>query len=597
MGSLPPFALLAARGTEDHVLHRCARGNHGENVVFFCDLRVNDHGPIRVRQGLLENPGHVTAPPDPKRLASVALGELHEVRIADQVHAGKAVFPEQVLPLAHHAEEAVVDDEDLDRELQVRSGGKLVHRHLKPAVAHDGTHQVLGPRELGADGRGEPEPHCPRPSRGDPLEPLFRLVELGRPHLVLAHIRGHDGRSLCEPVQLIDDVLGLEGAPLMVVQRVCRLPSLDLLQPFGGVPRLELPVEVREHRARVTDNGAVHWVQLVDLRGVDVHVDLHRVGAEGIRGSRDPVVPARPHRHDQVAVDHRFIGVGRAVHAEHPEAQGMGLGERSLAQQGVGDRDLHLFRQDAQLCAGPGDHRPVADQQHGPFCLVQHPRNAGNLVRVSSFGHMVARQMELLVLAHLDGRVGAVTGNVDENGAGSPRLGEVEGLPHHAGELRGGFDQIGVLHYRKRDPCNVGFLECVHPQVLHAGLPRDHDHGYRVHLCREDARDGVGCARARGDQDHAGLTACAGKAVGHVGGALLVTGQHQLDGRVHEGIEQRNGGAAGEAEHVLDPLLLQDVHHGLGAREGASRLCISHLNLSFLMPRFLKYCSTGAKNK
>ena len=134
-----------------------------------------------------------------------------------------------------------------------------------------------------------------------------------------------------------------------------------------------------------------------------------------------------------------------------------------------------------------------------------------------------------------------------------------------------------MLDHGERYPRDIRFLESVHSEVLHAGLPGEHDHGDRVHLCREDAGDGVGGPGARGDQDHSRPPAGAGKAVRHVGGPLLVAGQDKLDGRVYEGVEQRDCGAPGEAEDVLHPLLLQYVHHRLGAREGALRLRISHV--------------------
>ena len=135
----------------------------------------------------------------------------------------------------------------------------------------------------------------------------------------------------------------------------------------------------REDRARVPDDGAVHRVELVDLRRVDVDVDLHRVRAERLGGAGDPVVPARADGHDQVAVRHRLVGVGGAVHAEHAQGQRVRLGERALAQQRVGDRDLHRLRERAQLRAGARDHRAVADEEHGPLCRVQHLRRAGDL--------------------------------------------------------------------------------------------------------------------------------------------------------------------------------------------------------------------------
>ena len=62
-----------------------------------------------------------------------------------------------------------------------------------------------------------------------------------------------------------------------------------------------------------------------------------------------------------------------------------------------------------------------------------------------------------------------------------------------------------------------------------------------------------------------GLPGRAGVAVGHVGRALLVAHEDQLDLRVDQGVEDRDRGAAREPEDQLDPLALQALHELLGA--------------------------------
>ena len=74
--------------------------------------------------------------------------------------------------------------------------------------------------------------------------------------------------------------------------------------------------------------------------------------------------------------------------------------------------------------------------------------------------------------------------------------------------------------------------------------------------------------------------------VRHVGGALLVPGEDELDRGIDQGIEQGDGGPAGQAEDVLHPLLLKHVHHGLGARASSS----ASLSLPWLR-LVLKYSS------
>ena len=57
-----------------------------------------------------------------------------------------------------------------------------------------------------------------------------------------------------------------------------------------------------------------------------------------------------------------------------------------------------------------------------------------------------------------------------------------------------------------------------------------------------------------------------GVAVGHVGGALLVAHQDQLDLRVDQRVEDRHGSPTGEAKDVFDALPLQALNDLLSTR-------------------------------
>ena len=70
-------------------------------------------------------------------------------------HGAEAVVVEQLLPLADHAQIAVVHDDDLDRQAVAGDGGEFRDRHLETAIAADGEDQFVGPGELRADGGGE----------------------------------------------------------------------------------------------------------------------------------------------------------------------------------------------------------------------------------------------------------------------------------------------------------------------------------------------------------------------------------------------------------------------------------------------------------
>ena len=78
-------------------------------------------------------------------------------------------------------------------------------------------------------------------------------------------------------------------------------------------------------------------------------------------------------------------------------------------------------------------------------------------------------------------------------------------------------------------------------------------------------RHGIGGARARGDQHHAGLAGRAGIAFGGVAGTLLVADQNVLNVLLLEQLViDRQHRTAGIAEDVLDPVVLQRLDDHLG---------------------------------
>src|ERR1700685_4289178 len=74
---------------------------------------------------------------------------------------------EALLPLANHAEEAVVDDGDVDGHLLLLQGGELSGGHLEAAVAGDDPDVFFRAGCLGADGGGQSEAHGAQAARGD----------------------------------------------------------------------------------------------------------------------------------------------------------------------------------------------------------------------------------------------------------------------------------------------------------------------------------------------------------------------------------------------------------------------------------------------
>src|SRR5688572_1319857 len=133
--------------------HHLARGGAGRDhrvgVLLARDADVDHDGAVGLERGLdvgdergLVRQAHARGP--------VGLGELDEVGPLAEVDLGVALVPEQLLPLADHAQVAVVEDEHLDRDAVLGAGGQLLRVHLDRAVAADHDGRDVGPRDGGA---------------------------------------------------------------------------------------------------------------------------------------------------------------------------------------------------------------------------------------------------------------------------------------------------------------------------------------------------------------------------------------------------------------------------------------------------------------
>jgi hypothetical protein len=97
----------------------------------------------------------------------------------------------------------------------------------------------------------------------------------------------------------------------------------------------------------------VHLFDLVDLTGVDVEVG-NGLGPrrELGRNARHTVVKACAHGDQEVAVVHRVVGIGGAMHAQHVQAVRFGGVVAADPHQCGGDRDAESLGEAAQRLGG-----------------------------------------------------------------------------------------------------------------------------------------------------------------------------------------------------------------------------------------------------
>ena len=347
----------------------------------------------------------------PQAEAAVGVGELDEVghragcRL--QVGVGVALVVEERLPLAHHAERAVVDDRDLDRDVVDDAGRELLVGHLEAAVAVDRPDRALRLGDLGAHGRRHREAHGAEAAGVDPGVGALVLHELRRPHLVLADA-GDVGRlGARDGADPLDDVLRREGAVLLACcSRAGRCASSPATCSRHGVvvPGAAASSMARSaHRAmrslmtslHVTDDRHVGDAVLADLGRVDVGVDHLGVGGEGRQLAGHAVVEAGPEGDEEVGLLQRRHRRDGAVHAGHAEVERVAVGHRTARHERRDDRDPGQLDEPAQLLAGAGADDAAADVEHRPLRLGDQPGGLADLLAVRPGHRAVAGQVDL----------------------------------------------------------------------------------------------------------------------------------------------------------------------------------------------------------
>src|SRR5437762_2653290 len=113
-------------------------------------------------------------------------------------HAGRTPTPSSTflcspppfLPLPNHAVTSIIEKNDFNRQLVLRSGRQFLQVHLEAAFTGNTDDHLVWKRFLRPDSRWETKAHRPQPTRGQPRPRLCPFEVLRRPHLVLAHVRG-----------------------------------------------------------------------------------------------------------------------------------------------------------------------------------------------------------------------------------------------------------------------------------------------------------------------------------------------------------------------------------------------------------------------
>ena len=136
----------------------------------------------------------------------------------------------------------------------------------------------------------------------------------------------------------------------------------------------------------------------------------------------------------------------------------------------------------------------------------------------------------------------------------------------HAWNILRARDEVGMLDHRIGGSDDIGLLEGVRANRVHAHLPGDHDQRNGVHVRIGDRGDHVRGARAGGHDAHAHTAGRHGIAFGGMACGLLVAHQYESEFRiVLDRMVDRQNRTARNAENVLNSQILQRTNQRFGA--------------------------------
>ena len=141
---------------------------------------------------------------------------------------------EAIFPLYDHSEVLVIDDDGFGGNIFGDSGGQFLDVHEERAVAVDINDFAMGAGDFGAECGRVAVAHGAETCGGEEAAGVVEVIELSRPHLVLANARGDDGFPFGEAAELLNNLLGHDAiGDGGVGEGILFTPDLDFFTPFG----------------------------------------------------------------------------------------------------------------------------------------------------------------------------------------------------------------------------------------------------------------------------------------------------------------------------------------------------------------------------
>jgi hypothetical protein len=499
-----------------------------------------------------------------------SIGQLDEVGVG-LVSPGETVLVEERLPLGNHSLLLVVQDNDLDTNVELGNGGKLLKRHVEGSVSVNVDNDSVRAGNLGSNGGRKTESHGSKTTGGDHGTGVSPAEVLSSPHLVLSDTGGNDDVLLAVGGlvgDLLNDGLGLDhgtGGLALVVEGVALLPVGDLGEPLrAGLDSFDVGEEESQVVGNISLNGLGSLDDLVDVLGHDLEVDNSSTslsgGSLGGRSelgdvSGDTVIETGSKSEDQVGLLHGQVGVSGSVHSQHVKGLLVQLIESTKSLKGGGDGDLGLLGELLQELRSDGTlNDTLSSVDDGLLGLGQKVGNAlDGVVKVllvqllgsegSSRG--VGGELGLEGDGVTEDGSGDILGQVDENGSGTSSGSNLESLVNSSGKLSDVLNHDVPLGAGTGDSDNVGLLEGIGSDSGGGDLSTEDNEGGSVGQGILEGGDNIGGTRSGGDEDDTRLSGGTGVTLGHVSSTLLVSGKNELKVlRVVDGIKNRENSSS-----------------------------------------------------
>src|SRR5579864_6161422 len=542
-------------GTANHVAERGASGHHGINGIFLLNAEVHENGFLSFASGA-NGGNHIGARSDTFASNAKSVGQSGEIR-RNKRSSNVALVVEEFLPLANHAEIAVVNDGDLDVDLFLNDGGKLAHGHLEAAVAHDDPDFGIGLGELRSDGSGKCKAHGAEAAGSDERSGLIVVVILRFPHLVLADVGDNDGLAAGFFPNVVNDVRGVEmavvGQALNVANGGITFQLLDVANPISMAVGVDMRRDSLKNLTRIANKRCIDFHVLVDFCAVDFNVNLACIARISAKITSHAIIKAHTNSNKQVGFLNSVVNPNFAVHTHHAEVKRIGGREAADAEQRHGDGIIAGAHKLFKCAHRARNHNTVASKNNRALRVVEQFDSAIKFSLIKTGALALRRKLRRGSLPiKLGSCLLSIRGNVDENGTRPAGIRNRERLAHAPRNVLRTRHNDVVLRNRHRNTGDVDLLKRIGAEHLAAHLPGNAHNGRRIEHGSCDAGDHVGRARTGSSHGHANAATGARIAIGHMRRALLVTYENVVKLGFSERVVYRKNRASGISKNMFN---------------------------------------------